>query len=55
MIISLLKVFKGPIAALPAAVFLNIIVGILGNSCYGHGYTSMPVTKTRPAGATGTG
>jgi hypothetical protein len=29
--ILLLEVFKGPVAALPAAVFLSIVVGVLGN------------------------
>ena len=29
--ILLLEVFAGPIAALPAAVFLSIVVGVLGN------------------------
>jgi hypothetical protein len=29
--ISLLEVFEGPTAALPAAVFLSIVVGVLGN------------------------
>jgi len=29
--ISLLEVFIGPTAALPAAVFLGIVVGVLGN------------------------
>jgi hypothetical protein len=31
LIISLSEVFKGPAAALPAAVFLSIVVGALGN------------------------
>jgi len=26
-----LEVFAGPIAALPAAIFLSIVVGVLGN------------------------
>jgi len=26
-----LEVFTGPIAALPAAVFLSVVVGVLGN------------------------
>jgi len=29
--VLLLEVFVGPTAALPAAVFLGIVVGILGN------------------------
>ena len=29
--VSPLEVFMGPIAALPAAMFLGIVVGILGN------------------------
>jgi len=29
--ILLLEVFEGPIAALPAAVFLGMVVGVLGN------------------------
>jgi len=29
--ISLLEVFAGPIAALLAAIFLGIVVGVLGN------------------------
>jgi len=29
--ISLLKVFTGPTAALPATIFLGIVVGVLGN------------------------
>ena len=29
--ILLLEVFMGPTAALPAAVFLGIVVGVLGN------------------------
>ena len=29
--ILLLEVFTGPIVALPAAIFLGIIVGVLGN------------------------
>jgi hypothetical protein len=29
--ILLLEVFTGPIAALPATVFLSIVVGVLGN------------------------
>jgi len=32
VIILLLEVFKGPIAALPATVFLSIVVRVLGNS-----------------------
>ena len=28
------EVFKGPTAALPAAVFLGIVVGVLGNFRY---------------------
>ena len=32
--ISLLEVFAGPIAALPAAVFLGMVVGVLGNFQY---------------------
>jgi hypothetical protein len=31
LIISLSEVFKGPTAALPAAIFLSIVVGALGN------------------------
>jgi len=31
LIISSSKVFKGPTAALPAAIFLGIVVGALGN------------------------
>ena len=31
MTVSLLEVFTGPAAALPAAVFLGIVVGVLGN------------------------
>jgi len=29
--VSLLEVFTGPAAALPATVFLGIVVGVLGN------------------------
>jgi len=29
--VSLLEVFAGPIAALPATVFLGMVVGVLGN------------------------
>ena len=29
--VLLLEVFAGPTAALPAAVFLGIVVGVLGN------------------------
>jgi len=29
--VLLLEVFKGPAAALPAAIFLGIVVGVLGN------------------------
>ena len=29
--VSLLEVFKGPTAALPAAIFLGMVVGVLGN------------------------
>jgi hypothetical protein len=29
-----LEVFKGPTAALPAAIFLSIVVGVLGNFRY---------------------
>jgi len=29
--VLLLEVFAGPAAALPAAVFLGIVVGVLGN------------------------
>jgi hypothetical protein len=29
--VLLLEVFKGPTAALPAAIFLSIVVGVLGN------------------------
>jgi len=32
LIISLSKVFKGPTAALPTAVFYSMVVGVLGNS-----------------------
>jgi hypothetical protein len=32
LIVSLSKVFAGPIAALPATVFRGIVVGVLGNS-----------------------
>jgi hypothetical protein len=32
--ISLLEVFKGPTAALPATIFLSIVVGVLGNFWY---------------------
>ena len=32
--ILLLEVFAGPIAALPAAVFLGMVVGVLGNFRY---------------------
>jgi len=32
LIVSLSEVFKGPIAALPAAVVCGIVVGVLGNS-----------------------
>jgi hypothetical protein len=32
--VSLLEVVKGPTAALPAAVFLGIVVGVLGNFQY---------------------
>jgi len=32
--VLLLEVFVGPIAALPAAVFLGIVVGVLGNFQY---------------------
>jgi len=32
--VLLLEVFADPIAALPAAVFLGIIVGVLGNFWY---------------------
>ena len=31
MAVSLLEVFKGPAATLLAAVFLGIVVGVLGN------------------------
>ena len=31
LIISSSEVFKGPAAALPAAIFLSIVVGALGN------------------------
>ena len=31
MAVLLLEVVKGPTAALPAAIFLSIIVGVLGN------------------------
>ena len=31
MAVLLLEVVKGPIATLPAAVFLGIVVGVLGN------------------------
>jgi hypothetical protein len=34
LIISLSKVFKGPTATLPAAIFLSIVVGALGNFRY---------------------
>jgi len=29
--VLLLEVFMGPIAALPATIFLGIVVGVLGN------------------------
>jgi len=29
--VSPLEVFTGPIAALPATIFLSIVVGVLGN------------------------
>jgi len=32
LIISLSEVFKGPTAALPAAVVRGMVVGVLGNS-----------------------
>jgi len=32
--ISLFEVFTGPTAALPAAIFLGIVVGVLGNFRY---------------------
>jgi len=32
--VSPLEVFTGPAAALPAAVFLGIVVGVLGNFQY---------------------
>jgi hypothetical protein len=32
--VSLLEVFKGPTAALLAAVFLSIVVGVFGNFRY---------------------
>jgi len=31
LIISLSKVFAGPIAALPTTIFYGIVVGVLGN------------------------
>jgi len=33
-IVLLLEVFIGPTAALPATIFLGIVVGILGNFWY---------------------
>jgi len=32
VIVLLLEIFKGPIVALPATVFLSIVVRVLGNS-----------------------
>jgi hypothetical protein len=32
LIVSLSKVFAGPTATLPAAVFYSMVVGVLGNS-----------------------
>jgi hypothetical protein len=32
--VLLLEVVKGPIAALPATIFLSILVGVLGNFQY---------------------
>jgi len=32
LIVSSSKVFKGPIATLPAAMVCSIVVGVLGNS-----------------------
>ena len=32
LIISLSKVFVGPIATLPTTIFYSIVVGVLGNS-----------------------
>jgi hypothetical protein len=32
LIISLSKIFTGPIATLPTTIFYNIVVGVLGNS-----------------------
>jgi len=32
--VLLLEVFIGPIAALPATIFLGIVIGVLGNFWY---------------------
>ena len=51
VIVLLLEVFKGSIAALPATIFLSIVVRVLGNSCYGRFKYNIITTWGRVAGS----